>query len=485
MNNNIRILEELVEKAKKAGSFFVSLSIRDKGKTEGDLQHWAVREDFDVADVITSLDSSVRSMGIKAPRRPDVFVPERKETNNKKLKIAIITHFNRCPDSYSPGKAVRNLIKILLEHGHSPVFFTAEGSKLTTEEIGCEIRPVVTRFKRQKNIVDNEAKLKFVDVLREQITGDFDLAISFDLFIDDCITYREAIKECGVNIEWLHYARSGIGGSLDFNMPNARYVYLNKADTEVFAHRIGVSHDKVRSIYNEKEPAYFLKWDPITKMIVDRFMLWDRDIIQTYPMCTTRMDAKGLNDVIKTFAKLKELGNKVALIVPNSNGRRRVEEIKAKKKFAEEMGLGENELIFTSLLADDIYKIESEIPNIVVAQLFQLSNLFIFPTRAENGPNVLLEASMTKNLLVLNEDLPLLFDFANEEDVIKYPFTSGRSLHYSGRDDESYLKLAKQINGQIQSNKADKQFRTVWRTHNSYSIYHDMLSPVLFETIKE
>ncbi len=478
-------IQELIKKAEELGSYFLTLTIRDRNKNENDLQHYAIREDFPVDDIMTSLDASVRSMEIKSPKRPEVFVPEKKEANSKKLRIAIITHFSRCPDSYSPGKAVRNLIKMLLENGHSPVFFTQEGSKLTQEGIGCEVRPVVTRFKRQKNIVDEEAKSKFVDVLREQITDDFDLAISFDLFIDDCITYREAIKECGIDIEWLHYARSGVGGKIDFKMPNARYVYLNKADTEVFASRIGVEHDRVRSIFNEKEPAYFLKWDPITKMIADKYMLWDRDIIQTYPMCTTRMDAKGLDDVIETFAKLKELGNKVALIIANSNGRKRVDEIKRKQALAEKYGLGENELIFTSLLADDTYKIESEVPNIVVSQLLQLSNLFVFPSRAENGPNVLLEASMTKNLLVINEDLPLMLDFCDEEDVLKHPFTSGRSVHYSGRDKESYLKLAKQINGQLRSNKSDKQFRKVWRTHNSYSIYHEQLEPVLYETIKD
>jgi len=383
------------------------------------------------------------------------------------------------PDSYSPGKAVKNQIKILQKFGHSVVFFTQEGSEV---DVGCEMRPVVPKFKREKNVVNEEAKKKFIDVLREHLTSDFDLAITHDFYIDDCISYREAIKECGVPIKWIHWARSGVGSPIDFKMDNARYVYMNYADAGQFARRIGVDVDKVRVAFNEKAPEFFFKWDPVTTMITEKMRLWEKDIIQTYPVCSTRLDAKGINSVLAVFGQLKRLGKKVALIVCNSNGRRRMDELEAKQQYAlKEHGLTEEDFVFTSRFASEDYHIESEVSNTVVAQLQQISNLFVFPTIAEVCPNILLEAAMAKNLIVINEDLPLLLDFVDQTGVLKYSFTSSKSLHFHGRDDKSLEVLGKQIIGQLESNKNDKMLRHVWKRHCVETIYWDMLAKILYE----
>lgn len=473
-------LDGVIRKATDLDSYLVTITTKDKSKEESDLKHYVFRREFPLDDVIPSLDACVKTFGVKPPKEVDIIIPPKIEKEVKPLKIAIVTHFNRAPDSYSPGRAVRNQIKMLLEYGHEVVFFVTEGSTL---DVGCEMRPVMPKFKREKNIVNEDAKKKIIDILRRELTSDFDIAITHDFYIDDCITFREAIKESSVPIKWIHWARSGIGHPIDFKMDNAKYVYMNYADAGIFANRIGVTEDKVRVIFNEKDPSLFFNWSPITKYISDHMRLWEKDIIQTYPMCTTRMGAKGLNSVISTFAKLKELGNNVCLIIPNSNGKRRKDDINSQLEHAKSLGLTDQDIVFTSTLSNDEFQIHSEVPNKVVAELMQLSNLFIFPTIAEVGPNVLLEASMTKNLLVLNEDLPLLFDFADEGSVLKYPFTSSRNMHYSGRDDNSIERLAKDIIGQLKSNKSDVQFRRIWKAHNTHSIY-GMIRDVLYEDIK-
>jgi len=475
-------LLEILSNAEEKGSYLITATIKDKSKTEGDLTHHHVREDFPTDDIIPSLDRAVRTMNIQpqintVAKNPEPFGKEKRK-DLKPLKIAIITHFNRCPDSYSPGKAVKHQIKLLQKYGHEVVFFVTEGSTL---DVGCELRPVVPKFKRKKNVIDEEAKAKFIDVLRENLTDDFDVAITHDFYIDDCITYREGIKECGVNIKWLHWARSGVGHPIDWKMDNTKYIYMNYQDSELFASRIGVDVKDLRVVFNEKDPSLMNEWNPITRMISDKMSLQYKDIIQTYPMCTTRMDAKGINSVIATFGKLKESGKNVALIICNSNGRKRISEIESKMKYAKDCGLDERDIVFTSTLANDEFKIVSEVPHKVVVELMQISNLFIFPTIAEVCSNVLLEASMTKNLIVINEDLPSLFDFVDKDAILKHPFTSLRSVHYSGRDNESFTKLAKQIVGQIEANKADKQFRKVWSTHNLETVYYNQLAPILYE----
>jgi len=474
-------LDHIINFAKKTKSYFITATVRDKTKTDGDLTHHIVQEDFPVDDIIPSIDACLQSMDIKPTKTTNIVKPSKVYEKRQPLKIAILTHFNRAPQSYSPARAVRNQVKMLRKFGHEVVFFTQEGSILDKEAMGCEVRNVVPKFKREKNVVNEEIKNKFIDVLRNELTSDFDLAITHDFYIDDCITYREAVKECGVPIKWLHWARSGVGRAIDFKMDNARYVYMNIADTERFARAIGVDHKLIRVTFNEKDPALLFNWDPVTSMVNEKMRLWEKDVIQIYPICTTRMDAKGINSVIKIFGALKELGNNVALVICNANGRRRVDEIKNKMEFAETCGLTEKDIVFTSTLSTDELKTESEVTNRVVTELLQLSNLFIFPTIAEVCSNVLLEASMTKNLLVLNEDVPSLFDFAGDNAVLSHKFTSLQSIHYSGGDEGPIQQLAKQINGQLKSNKADLQFRKVWRTHCLESVYREQLEPILYE----
>lgn len=476
-------LDSVIDDAKQSGSYFVTITTRDVNKNENDLQHYVFREKFDVSDVIPSLDNCVNQLGIKPQAPVDVVVPPQITEEKQPLRIAIITHFNRMPQSYSPARAAKNQIKILKEHGHKVVFFTQENSKLTEEDLGCEVRHVVTSFKRRKMVIDEEAKKKFIEVLKRELTGQFDIAITHDFFLQDTVTYSEAIRECGVPIQWLHFARSGVGHNMTFAMPNARFVYLNYAEVGKFAKAIKVPPEQCRTVFNEKEITYMFNFHPVTKMIINKFKLWERDIIQVYPMCSTRIAAKGVTDVVRLFVELKRMGNKVALIIPNANGRKRVDDLKRERALAKDYGLNEDEFIFTSLLADETYHIESEVPNQVCAELMQISNLFVFPSRAEVGPNVLLEAGMTKNLIVVNSDLPLMYDFVNKKAVLSFPFTSDDSLHYSARTQESYQLLAKEIITRMRENWADRQFRFIWRQHNAQAIYK-MLEAVLFEDFK-
>ncbi len=478
------ILEEIIKKAKELGSYLVTITTKEKNKTENDLVHYCFRNEFPTDDIVPSLDNCVNLLNIKLEKPVDVIVPPQIQEERPSLKIAILTHFNRMPQSYSPARAARNQIKILKEHGHKVVFFTQENSKLTENDLGCEVRCVVPSFKREKMVVNEDAKNKFIQVLKEHLTGQFDIAITHDFFLQDTVTYSEAIRECGISIQWLHFARSGVGHNMTFAMPNARFIYLNKSEIGNFARAIKVPVEQCRSIYNEKEIQYMFNFHPVTRMIINKFRLWERDIIQIYPICSTRISAKGLRDVMRVFVELKKLGNKVALIVANSNGRKRVEDLKKEQQIAKEYGLNEDEFIFTSLLANKDYVIESEVPNQVCAELMQISNIFMFASRAEVGPNILLEASMTKNLIIVNSDLPLMYDFVNKDVVLSYPFTSNNSLHYKGRTEENYRELAKQIVIRLRENWADRQFRFTWRQHNAEAIYQ-MFKDVLYEKFEK
>ncbi|MHA1225135.1 MAG: glycosyltransferase family 4 protein [Candidatus Hodarchaeales archaeon] len=394
------------------------------------------------------------------------------------MKIAILTAFRNMPESYSLVNDVRDQIKTLNKYGHKVVFFAQEGCK--GEGIECEMKAIFPRFRMEKNVENPEIKKQLIEIFKKELK-EFDVAIEHDLiYLQAYYTYRKAIMECGVsNVKWIHWAHSAISGGLNLKMPRSRYVYMNYTDVPRFAKAIGVSESDVRVVFNNKDPRLFFDWHPITYQLADKYDLFNRDIIQTYPICSTRMDAKGIDKVIEVFAKLKEIGNKVLLIICNANARRLKEQIEAKLKFAYEKGLSKDEIVFTSTLSPETI---GGVPRDVVRDLMQISNLFIFPTTSEVCSNVLLEASMTKQLLVLNKDFPPLFDFGEEnKSVLAHSFGSVRKLSFTSVTDDAYLKLAKKIDEYLKNSKINQQFLRIKNSCNIDIIYKKQLEPILLE----
>ena len=394
------------------------------------------------------------------------------------MKIAIITSFRNMPESYSLINDVRDQIKTLKRFGHDVVFFSQQGC--TGEGIDCEMKDIFPHFKMEKNVVNVQIKDQIKGILETELK-DFDVAITHDLtYLSGYITYREAIKESNTNVRWIHWCHSGVGQSLDIKMPHAKYIYMNYTDIGRFAKALGVEQNDVRVVFNDKDPELFFNWHKLTQELASKVDLYNRDIIQTYPLCTTRMDSKGIDHVIKTFGRLKLLGNNVLLIICNSNGRRKQAEIEAKLKLGISEGLTEDNFIFTSKTLGD--EAASQVPRAVVRDLMYISNLFIFPSISEVCSNVLLEASMSKQLLVLNRDFPSFFDFGEDgRTVLSFHFGSLMMPGFKYRDKDAYTTLAKVITQQLKNNKPDLQMRRILKDCNLNAIYRKQLEPILYE----
>lgn len=394
------------------------------------------------------------------------------------MKIAVITSFRNCPESYSLVNDVKDQIETLIRFGHDVVFFAQEGCE--GKDFNCKMRAVFPHFKMIKDEVNLEIKTQIKEILEKELK-DFDIAITHDLiYLRGYLTYREAIKESKINVRWVHWCHSAVGDSLDLKMPNSKYIYMNYTDIPRFAKAIGVEQNDVRVVFNDKDPELFFDWHDLTKQLASKIDLYNRDIIQTYPMCSTRMDAKGLNHVIKVFGRLKSLGNNVLLIICNSNGRRRKEDIKNKLELGKNEGLTEDNFIFTSEILGE--EADRQVPRAVVRDLMHISNLFIFPSITEVCSNVLLEASMSKQLIVLNRDFPSFFDFGEDgKTVLSFHFGSLMMPGFRFRDKDAYITLAKVIIQQLKSNKSDMQFRRILKDCNLNSIYRKQLEPILYE----
>jgi len=496
LNKNIdNDLDNRVKEAKESDGYAIALTYRKK---RGEIidnhntnvvnddfinYHYFIRRDFPTPDIIPGIENCIDTLRIIKPIVPETTKPPIKDwTKEKKLKIAILSHLNHAPDSYSIAKGIKSQVEMLMQYGHEVSLFVIEGSKL---DYGCKMMPVVPGGSRKKWVVDEVMKNKFIDVLRRELTDNYDICLIHDFLIGDSVSYMAAVRECGVKIPFIVWARSGVKENLKMDTPNFRWVYMNYADSKIFADHIGVPLEKVRTVFNTKDPAKVFNWDDTTKMIVDKTKLYDSDIVQVYPICTSRLTSKGVPSVIKVFGKLKELGNKVRLIICNSNGKRRGAEIEDMLNLAENYGLTREEVIFTSLLATNEYPIYSEVPHKTVMNLMRLANLTVFPTTGEVSSHLLLEASLGKTLLVVNDDLNSMYDFVDKSNVLYHPFSSNFSVNFHKRDDDSLLELAKSINGQLKANKSDLTFRHVWRRHRTEWVYENQLAPVLYEAIND
>jgi len=390
-------------------------------------------------------------------------------------KIAILTSFRQMPESYSLVNDIIDQIKLLKKYGHQVTFFAQKSCE--GRGIECEKSCILPHFKLEKNVINEEAKKQLIEIFNREFSK-FDVVITHDLmYLQSYATYRAAIMECKADVKWIHWAHSANRDALKLKMPHAKYVYMNYTDLSRWARSIGIEQDDARVVFNNKDPRLFFDWHDITKQISEKIDLINVDIMQTYPMCSTRMDSKGIDNVIRTFAALKKLKNRVLLVICNSNGRKRKEEIQKKIEYAKTQGL--TEIFFTSTLSEET---ERQVPRQVVKDLMMISNLFVFPSLSEVCSNVVLEASMCKQLLVLNKSFPSMFDFGDEgKTCLGHPFGSLVKSDFKFRNLNEFDYLARTIQQQLLVNKPLMQQRKIMQMTNIDTIFRDQLEPLLIE----
>ena len=177
---------------------------------------------------------------------------------------------------------------------------------------------------------------------------------------------------------------------------------------------------------------------------------------------------------------LKQLGKNVRYIIPNAHANGDNEKIAIAEMLllGKSYGLNEEDIIFTSFIGKEY---ESGIPHDAVMQLFQYSDLFLFPSVSENAPLILLEAALTKNLLVLNEDFTPMKDFVGPH-ALYFKFDSVTTVTNHPRGEDVYFNdVAKIINSHLESNTEYKSKREVRQKFNLDYIFKNQMEPLFFE----
>lgn len=416
------------------------------------------------------------------------------------MKIAILTTFSDLKPSFSLATVVRQQLITLVKQGHKPVLITLDIFKDKVPE-GVELRPILPQLILEpysngdvSNLPQDATKAQ--EAMEKHMT-DIDVCLTHDIiFINSYLPYnvamRDAIRGKLSHIRWLHWMHSGpsfadLDGSVWDNLytlpDNSKLVYMNYTDAIRAAEMYHTKPSNVRTIFNPMDIREFHNFSPITKELIDEYDLMSPELICTYALSTTRMDAMGkqLSKVIKIMGFLKKKGFSVALIVPNAhaNAQREKDEIERMYQIAHQYGLERRELIFTSLF--NVPEYEQGVPHEVVRDLSLLSNLFIFPSVSENCPLILLEAMASKNILVLNQDFPAFKDFGQENAIyFNFAALTGMNPEYPRGEDNYLSDVATLIVDQYEQHKAIKANTRLRREFNVDWIWTHQLEPAIY-----
>ena len=414
------------------------------------------------------------------------------------MKVGILTTFYKWSKAYSLTSVVENQLLALVKHGYDAVLFVHDNFQ-DDEKVpaGVEIRKVIPRF----TLVDYGAGTeihpdfdKQVEIITKALDKnmqDIEVAITHDwIFQGWFLIYNVAMRKArgSLKCKWLHWIHSAPSPRPEVKypndcrykiMPNSKLIYLNHYDALRLAEMYTGTLDDVRVVNNPLDPRSFYKLNPLVEKLIDKYSLLDADVIDVYPISSTRFDGKKPEKVIRILAEIKKQGRSVRFICCNAhaNADKEKEAIEELSLFAIEQGLTREEVIFTSLEGEEY---ELGIDNSAVRDFFLLSNLFIFPTLSENCPLILLEAAMSKNLLVLNQSFPALRDFFRENALY---FKFGSLLENVSYDDDNkfYSDVAQIIIGELNKNKPLNAFKELKQKFNMDYIFKHQLEPLFYE----
>jgi hypothetical protein len=424
-------------------------------------------------------------------------------------KIAIFTTFGGWDEAYSPCNVVKNQLISLVKNGYHPTLFVLDC--FPTEHFmkeswveGFELAPVIPTLTFEpyhgitahRKVPPNFEKdvAKVTPVLDQQLK-DFDVVLCHDIiFQDSFLPYNAALRKTVMKtgqlyLHWMHSGPSArpdnVGEPISFLYslpPQSKLVYMNNYDIIRVAEMYNTMPNMVRVVHNPIDYTTYPWIHPLVKKLINDYKMNEADIIGVYPLSTTRMGAGGkqLHKALKVMGYLKQLGKNVRYIVANAhaNGDKEKMAIMEMLALAKDYGLTDREVIFTSFV-DKQY--EGGVPHEVVLQLFQYSDVFIFPSVSENAPLALLEAGLAKNLLILNEDFSPMKDFVGPH-ALYFKFDSIVTVTHHPNENVYYADVARLIISALENNREHKSRRQIRQKFNHDYIFKNELE-ILFNEV--
>lgn len=398
----------------------------------------------------------------------------------KDYKVGIFTTFSNFDRSYSLVSVVYDQLCAHIRNGYTPVLFVLENFK-DDEAVpaGVELRKVVPKL-----LLEPYQGTAYPDTIDEDVAkveqemkvyaNDIDVMITHDIvFIDTFLPYNMGLRKAKLPCRYFHWIHSAPSPRPELKdnhhanrytlPPNSKLVYLNNKRANAVAEMYGTYLKNVRVVYNSRDPRTFWDLDEVTAKIIDETDLLNADVVSVYPVSTPRMvDGKQIDIVIRIHQALNKLGLKTVLVVPNAHANAEREQKLVDERHSPQV-------FFTSKLG-----YEHGVPQEVVSNLFRLSNTFIFPSTSENCSLVLLEAMLSANLLVLNEDCHGLQEFGKENALyFKFGGLDVGQVYVNERvNDPRFIEdVAKIIKAELENSKPLMAKRQALQGHNMDTMF--------------
>jgi hypothetical protein len=311
-------------------------------------------------------------------------------------------------------------------------------NKLPKFSSGVDVLPIVPTVMWTEDKVNEAASQKLVEAMAQWFSAVMPLedplyVISHDIVFQSWfVTFARAVhtfnqqnqqRETPRDIRWYHLCHSSVGARPTFYAPDATWrvtlppnhhlISLNAADIPFLQQyyqsggtRIPI--ERMHTLLNSRDVRAFLRMPERASALTTRYGLHLADVTMVYPLSLPRAEEKGAFKVLALIGAIKRLGKNIRLLFITAHAQHQDALIVRIKEEAAQQGVAEETIltcdVFPETAGDGLEADD-------VRALWQVSNLFIFPTISEAGSLVLLEAALAGCHLVLNDSLPALRDY--------------------------------------------------------------------------
>lgn len=336
------------------------------------------------------------------------------------MKIAIVTGFDGYDSAYSLCSVVLDQVAGLTRMGHEvQTWDLANCHAVIPKRLAASLTPCIPVHAMHTQDIDADKVEIVADALEDQIRS----------FKPDVIVCHDTVFQVAMKTicEGLARARAHFPSLPAVHMMHSctgdegprwgrrcirdgdRVVYGDRLNLDVIARGFGIDESRITVMHMPRDFGLSAYLTDEVDELIRRHRLHERDIVQVFPASQPRLGHKGLPDAISVFECLKNKGKDVALIVCDPHARR--DEADAYKSDV----LGDD-LIFTSRQGVERWKDHGLRPRELTG-LRTVTNLFVWPSRAEMSSLAVKEAMLAGELLVLNGSVPTNRELARNDAI--------------------------------------------------------------------
>ena len=415
------------------------------------------------------------------------------------MKIAILTTFMEFNSGYSLTGIVQDQVAMLAKYGHQVDLFVNEryhgesfdGSPNVTLKKLIPFAHLIDYQSRAALSTEHVLVVEKTIAMLEKELPQYDVVFTHDLVFQGWhMPYALAIMKVARLVEgpawlhWIHSVPSRLSDWWNISEYGSRHrlVFPNKTDQIRVAEQYRGQPWQVEVIPHIKDLRSWFDFAPETCEFIDAHPgVMQSQIVQILPASVDRLASKRVNEVILTFAKLKQRNLSVCLVVANqwTTQAKQKQEVQRYLDIAYRTGLKPmEEVIFTSEFQSPKY--DAGIPKRMVRELFQCSNLFLSPTREESFGLVVPEASLAGGvLLVLNKSLQSQIEISGST-ALYLDFGSFHNNFEPGAGWDAYLRdVASLISWRLEHNESVLSKTFMRMTYNMDSIFLKYYEPIM------